>query len=63
MDKSLDFSENASDENTQNEEPGVQGERNVEDDEDDDILITNIMKRIIKSVNKYQGKYTQEKDK
>lgn len=35
----------------------------MEDYQDDDIPISNIMKRIIKNVTKSQEKDTQEKDK
>lgn len=63
LDKSLDSSEDVSDENSQNEEHEVQGERNVEADEDDEIPIANIMKRIIENVTKYQEKTLKKKAK
>ncbi|CAI8606415.1 unnamed protein product [Vicia faba] len=49
----------------QNEESEVQGKKSVEvdqDNKDDDILIANIMKRIIKNVTKPHDNDTQEKE-
>lgn len=46
-----------------NVEPEVRGEKNVEDDEDNDIPIANITKRIIDNVTKSKDRDTQEKNK
>lgn len=63
LDKSIDSSEDISDENSQNEKLKVQGEQNMEVDEGDDIPIANIKKKIIENVTKSQDKDSQEKAK
>lgn len=45
------------DEDPQNEELNVQGKRNEEAKEEDDILIANIRKSVIKNVTKSQKKF------
>lgn len=63
MDKSLDSFEDTRDENSQNEEPKVQVEKNVEVGEDNDIPTTNIIKRIIENVTKSQDNDSRKKAK
>lgn len=61
LDEDDDSFEYLREKNPQIEDPKVQGERNVEGGEDDDIPIAKIMKRITESVSKSQDKDTQEK--
>lgn len=46
------MNEDLSDKDPQKEEPNVHGKRNEEAGEDDDILISKIMNRIVESVSK-----------
>lgn len=57
------FTEDLRDDNPQNVEPEVQGEKSTEADEDDDIPIVNIMSRIIDNVAKSQESASQDKEK
>lgn len=63
LNENHESSEDLRDEVPQNEEFEVLGERNEEVNEDGDVLIADIIKRIIKNVTKYRDKDSQEKAK
>lgn len=56
LNENHESNENLRDEDPQNEERKDQGKRNEDDDENDDIPIANIMKRIIENFTKSQEK-------
>lgn len=60
LDVDDDSSEDLRDENSQNEKHEVQGERNVEADEDDAIPISNIRKIVVECVQVLRQRYSRK---